>query len=68
MFIITRRVKNVSVFLNGESHAAVFNHDNHIIGIMGIRVGKIKEGFVVYYNQRYEIFPWNKIDRIIYDM
>jgi hypothetical protein len=68
MFIFTQRVKGVSIWINGENYAHVFNEDTCILGIMGIRIGKIKEGFVVYHSQRYEIFSWNKIDRILWDV
>jgi hypothetical protein len=69
MFIITRRVRSVYIFTeDNKTYATVFDHDSRRPGIMGIRVGKIKEGFVVYCGRHYEIFPWNTIHKIIYNV
>jgi hypothetical protein len=64
MFCITNRVKDVYVRCNEDKRLG-YNSDNTTKrGIMGLRIGRIKQGFVIYCNRIYTIIPWSKIDSI----
>ena len=62
MFVMTRRVKAVFIWLVGENRSIEYSKENYWkFGIMGLRIGKTKQGLIVYHNGQYDFYNWSTI-------
>lgn len=60
MWCLTKRVKWINIFLE-DNNLSFDSKEMDKLGIMGLRIGKTKQGLIIYRNCTYDFLSWNEI-------
>lgn len=57
MWCLTKRIEAITIYKTDENET--FPKEKP--GVIGLRLGKTKEGIVIYRNSKYTFIPWTRI-------